>query len=455
VGETHVLCEGPDLQEYGQDRAVGDWPVRPTAIVLPNSVEQIQQVVLCCAEHGAAIVPSGGRTGLVGGACAIQGEVVLSLSRMNRILRVDPSLRLLHCEAGVPLEKIQQEASRVGLLYPIDFASKGSAQIGGSIATNAGGVKVVRYGLTRNWVQGLRVVTASGALLDLGGELLKDNAGFDLRQLFIGSEGTLGVIVEATLRLCAPPRALGVALCASEDLRAVLALFSRLRAADCMLSAFEIFDESSAGYGSGASSPRDFPFANPAPWQVLLEIEGESEQIAREALAPLLTAASEAGEVREAVVAPTAAQASALWALREGISDALHGRSPFKADVSLPLGSLDAFVSRWREAVAEALPGVETVCFGHLGDGNLHLNHLCPQGVPPHRFFANCRRFEPTIFGLVREFGGSIAAEHGVGLLKRAFLGYTRSPAEIAVMRSIKNALDPKGLFNPGKLFPD
>jgi len=455
VGEGHVLCDGPDLEEYGKDRAIGDWSVRPTAIVLPNSVEQVQQVVLCCAEHGAAIVPSGGRTGLVGGACATQGEVVLSLSRLNHILRVDPAVRLLHCEAGVPLEKLQQAASGVGLFYPIDFASKGSAQIGGSIATNAGGVKVVRYGLTRNWVQGLRVVTASGALLDLGGELLKDNAGFDLRQLFIGSEGTLGVIVEATLRLCAPPRALGVALCATDDLEGALALFSRLRVADCVLSAFEIFDAGSARYGLGGLATHVFPFAEPAPWQVLLEIEGESEQSAREVLAPRLSAALEAGEIREAVVAPTAAQASALWALREGISEALHAFTPFKADVSLPLGALSAFVSRWRADVTQALPGAEAVCFGHLGDGNLHLNHLCPYGVSPHRFREDCRHFEPTVFGLVREFGGSIAAEHGVGLLKRAFLGYTRSPAEIAVMRGIKHALDPQGLFNPGKLFPD
>jgi FAD/FMN-containing dehydrogenase len=379
---------------------------------------------------------------------------VLSLSRLNRILRVDQAARRLQCEAGVPLEKIQQEASRVGLLYPVDFASKGSAQIGGSIATNAGGVKVLRYGLTRSWVQGLRVVTASGALLDLGSELLKDNAGFDLRQLFIGSEGTLGVIVEATLRLCVPPRALGVALCTADDLEGVLALFSRLRAADLVLSAFEIFDEGSARHLGGAAAS-DFPFAEPAPWQVLLEIEDASEQSAREALAPLLAAALEVGEVRGAVVAPTAAQASALWALREGISEALHARTPYKADVSVPLEALGAFVMRWRAAVAQVLPGVEAVCFGHLGDGNLHLNHLCPQGVSPDRFFADCRSFEPTVFGLVREVGGSIAAEHGVGLLKRAFLGYTRSPAEIAVMRRIKHALDPKGLFNPGKLFPD
>src|SRR5690606_33201196 len=229
LGPDDLVTGGDDLAYYGADRCRGDWPVAPKLVALPRTVEQVQAVVRACAAHGAAIVPSGGRTGLCGAATAARGEVVLALARMHRILEVDPAARLLRCEAGATVEAVHLAAAEHGLMYPVDFAAKGSAHIGGSIATNAGGVKVLRYGLTRSWVQGLGVVVASGEHLRLGGALVKDNTGYDLRQLFIGAEGTLGIVVEATLRLCAPPAGLVVALCAVPDEARVLELFAHVQ----------------------------------------------------------------------------------------------------------------------------------------------------------------------------------------------------------------------------------
>ncbi|MGB1014785.1 MAG: FAD-binding oxidoreductase, partial [Nannocystaceae bacterium] len=242
VGEQRVLSEGDELAFYGTDRCRGDWSVDPRAIVFPANVEQIREIVLACGAAGVAIVPSGGRTGLAGAATATAGEVVVSLARMTTILEVDSQARLVHSQAGATVEAIQRAAEEAGLMYPVDFAAKGSAQIGGSVATNAGGVKVVRYGLTRDWVAGLKVVLASGEVVTLGGKLVKNNTGYDLRQLMIGSEGTLGIIAEVTMRLCRPPHGLEVALCGVPDDASILQLFARLRASGLDLTAFECMD---------------------------------------------------------------------------------------------------------------------------------------------------------------------------------------------------------------------
>ncbi len=457
VGADHVRTEPDDLGYYGTDRCRGDWSVAPGAVVLPRTAPEVQAVVRHCATMGAAIVPSGGRTGLTGAATATGGEVVLSLERMSTVLEVDPVAQTLRCEAGATVEQVQQAAAEVGLLYPIDFAAKGSAQIGGSVATNAGGVKVIRYGSTRAWVSGLDVVVASGELLQLGGPLVKDNTGYDLRGLFIGAEGTLGVIVGATLRLCTPPRGAVVALCSVPDDASVSKLFTRVRR-ELPLQAFECFDlgclrhvmEHRGLAGAG-------PFGEPSPQHVLIEVEvegpGESAaEMSQEALTLCLADAQEEAEIDDAVVAATGAQARDLWEYREGISESLHRHSPHKSDIALPVARVTEFLDAWRPAVAQALPEAEALVFGHVGDGNLHLNILKPQAWTQQRFVAEAKAFDEQTYGLVQRFEGSVSAEHGIGLLKREHLHYTRSPGELEMMRTIKAALDPRGMFNPGKV---
>lgn len=455
VGESRCSDAPDDLAYYGSDRCRGGWSVRPSLIVFPGSIAEVQAVVRACAAHGVAIVPSGGRTGLAGAATATNGEVVLSLARMKAILAVDTAARTLRCEPGVTLQAVHDAAAAHGLLYPVDYAAKGSAQIGGSLATNAGGVKVLRYGLTRDWVLGLKAVVASGACLELGGALVKNNTGYDLRQLFIGSEGTLGVIVEVTLRLCRPPVDTLVALCAVPDDAAVLALFARLRASDLQLAAFECLDDGCLRHvlhHRGGSSP----FAEASPRYVLIEIEvpvAGAREASEAELTTILGDASEAGEIDDARIAGTPAQARGLWALREDISESLHRHTPHKMDIALPVAQVGEFLAAWRPAVAAGLPEIEALCFGHVGDGNLHLNLLRPDALALPDFLARVHGFDATTYALVQAHGGSISAEHGVGLLKREHLHYSRTPEELAIFRGIKAALDPRGLFNPGKIF--
>ena len=457
VGDERCTASPEDLAYYGSDRCRGGWPVRPSFVVFPRSIAEVQAVVRACAAHDTAIVPSGGRTGLAGAATATAGEVVLSLEKMRQILAIDPAARTLRCEPGVTLQAVQEAAAAHGLLYPVDYAAKGSAQIGGSLATNAGGVKVLRYGLTRDWVLGLKAVLASGACLDLGGALVKNNTGYDLRQLFIGSEGTLGVIVEVTLRLARPPADALVALCAVPDDAAVLALFTRLRASDLTLSAFECLDEGCLRHvlvhRGGAA-----PFPDASPRLVLVEVEvpfpgPAAREHTEAALGDVLGAATEADEIHDALLAATPAQARGLWALREDISESLHRHTPHKADIALPVARVAEFLAAWRPAVAARLPEIEALCFGHIGDGNLHLNLLRPEGLELPEFLARVHDFDDETYALVQAHGGSISAEHGVGLLKREHLHYTRTPEELAIFRGIKAALDPRGMFNPGKIF--
>lgn len=466
LGSDGLVTEGSDLAYYGTDRCQGDWPIAPAFVALPRTVEQVQAVVRACAAHGAAIVPSGGRTGLAGAASATRGEVVLSLERMSRILEVDPAARTLRCEAGAIIEAVHQAAAAHGLVYPVDWAAKGSAQVGGSISTNAGGVKVLRYGLTRDWVLGLRVVVASGECLRLGGALVKNNTGYDLRQLFIGAEGTLGIVVEATLRLTAPPPGVVVALCAVPDEGRVLELFARVQRAGLVLQAFECFDAGClrhvlAHRGSSKEGAGVGPFDPPSPQHALIEVEvpqagAQDREAAREAtqdaLAECLAAAQEDGTITDAVLAQSAQQARELWALREDTSESMHRHRPHKSDVAVPVAVLPRFLAEWKALVARELPGVEAVVFGHIGDGNLHLNILRAPGEDPAAFVARCKAFDAKSYALVAEHEGSVSAEHGIGLLKREYLHFSRSPGELQMMRAIKQALDPQGIFNPGKV---
>ncbi len=454
LGDDAVLTDPSELAAYGSDRCRGDWPIAPTVVARPIDELGVTSVVRVCAEEGVAIVPSGGRTGLAGGAAAPNGECVLSLERMRRILAVDAAGRLLRAQAGATVEDVQLAASAHGLLYPVDFAAKGSAQIGGSIATNAGGVRVLRYGSTRAWVSGLRVVLANGEAVELGGSLVKDNTGYDLRQLFIGSEGTLGVIVEATLRLTQPPPGLVTVLCAVASEPAILELFARMQRA-LVLQAFEFFDHACLEHVLAHRDRSGGPFAEPAQYYVLVEVESESQSTdaMRARVMETLEAATAAGEITDAVISASSVQARELWSLREDISESLHRHRPHKNDIALPVARVAEFMSQWRPLVRRLLPGAQALVFGHIGDGNLHLNVLPPPDMEPAAFVARCRTYDAEAYALVHDFSGSISAEHGIGLLKREHLHFSRDAAQIAAMRAIKLAFDPHGLFNPGKLF--
>ncbi|HSY20567.1 MAG TPA: FAD-binding oxidoreductase [Polyangiaceae bacterium] len=351
---------------------------------------------------------------------------------------------------------VHQHAATAGLAWPVDFASKGSSTVGGNIATNAGGVKVIRWGLTRQWVLGLQVVLANGAVLELNGALEKNNTGLDLRQLFIGSEGTLGIVTEATLKLGPLPRRSEVLLFAVPDLASVLRLFRETRATPFVLSAYEMFTAAClsrvlahrklrAPLGVHGTAGAE------ASHYVLVELEGE---VPREALESWIAGLFERGVVQDGVLAQSAPEARDLWALRESISESLSATGfPHKNDIALPIAALEAFCAELGDVFARRYPTWEICLFGHVGDGNLHVNVMKPADAEKRAFLAKTQEADRDLFDLVRKYHGSISAEHGVGLLKKAWLPWARSPEELDVMRAIKRALDPQNLLNPGKIF--
>lgn len=445
-----IVQDDASLRDYGKDW-LKDFTPDPLAILMPRTLEQVRSVVLVCSQHGIPLVPSGGRTGLSGGATATKKELVLSLSRLNKILGVNRISRTIRCEAGVVTQRVQEEAARNGLYFPVDFASKGSSQIGGNIATNAGGIRVIRYGNIRDWVLGLKVVTADGALLDLNGALFKNQAGYDLRSLFIGSEGTLGVIVEATLKLASPPSEVMRSICAVEDLSRILDVLTRIRDEVRGVSAFEFFTENALSKVLKHHGLRD-PFRRRYPNYVLIEVEHAAHD--SESLELSVGKLLEDGTVADAVISQGSQQAGELMALRELISETLSANHVLhKNDISVPIDAIPEFIRAMDKKVSDNYPGFEVVTFGHIGDGNLHVNILKPADMASDVFYDHCRKADHQLFTLVQSFKGSVSAEHGVGLLKKEFLGYTRAPEEIEYMKAIKRAFDPKNILNPGKVF--
>ena len=437
-----------DLAEYGKDWTKVYAPA-PVAVAFPKTTEEVSRLLRACCDAGVAVVPSGGRTGLAGGAVAKDGELVLSLAKMRRIDPVDVLGATVRVQAGAVTQAVHEHAAQHGLTWPVDFASKGSSHVGGNIATNAGGVNVIRYGLTRNWVLGLEVVLASGEVLELGGALEKNNTGTDLRQLFIGSEGTLGVITEATLKLTRLPGKLDVMLFAVPTLACVLALFREARRGPFVIAAFEFFTEACLRRVERARklSP---PFTERSPYYVLVEAERSDP----EGLEAWTAALFENGLATDGTLAQHGTQAAALWGLREGISESLSATGmPHKNDISLPIARLEGFCAELEALFLARYPGWEICLFGHIGDGNLHVNVMKPDDMTKDAFLAKTHEADHAMFALVRAHGGSISAEHGIGLLKKEFLGYTRSAAEIALLRALKRTLDPKGILNPGKIF--
>jgi FAD/FMN-containing dehydrogenase len=436
-----------DLAELGKD-----WtkvtPPAPWAIARPRTTDEVSRLLALANRHRVAIVPSGGRTGLAGGALAANGELVVSLARMRRIDPVDLLGSTVRVQAGAVTEEVHKHCAPHGLTWPVDFASKGSSHIGGNIATNAGGVKVIRYGLTRQWVLGLEVVLPGGEVLALNGALEKNNTGLDLRQLFIGSEGTLGIVTEATLKLTRLPSALRVFLFGVRDLPAVLALFREARRAPFTISAYEFFTDRCLARLLRHRSLRA-PLAHASSHFVLLEVEGAEEAF----LESWTTSLFERGLIEDGTMAQHSTQAAELWALREGISESLSATGlPHKNDVALPVAALEAFSAELDAIFAARYPGWEVCLFGHIGDGNLHINVMKPDAMDKATFLAKTKEADHDLFALVKKHAGSISAEHGIGLLKKPYLGYSRSPDEMALMKAIKRAVDPNGIMNPGKV---
>ena len=440
-----VRTAAEDLGVWGVDWT-RSFPVAPAAVVFPETVAEVVAVTRLANEAGFGLVPSGGRTGLSGGAVASNGEVVVSFDRMNRVLDFNAVDRVVRCQAGVITGTLQEYAAERGLFYPVDFASSGSSQVGGNIATNAGGIKVIRYGLTRDWIAGLKVVTGAGEVLDCNNGLVKNATGYDLRHLFVGAEGTLGFVVEADIRLLEAPPPQRVMVLGVERISDMLDVLRSFQAA-VTLSAFEFFSESALQH---VLAHRDVPrpFESRAPYYALLEFDAAGEDAALETFEATVAA----GWVGDGVVSRSDAQAQALWTLREGISESIAPCTPYKNDLSVRISDVPDFLDEIDGIVGEHYPDLEVCWYGHIGDGNLHLNILKPDDLSIDAFYERCHRISPALFEAVRARRGSISAEHGVGLLKRDFLEFSRSPAEIALMRSLKRVFDPNGVMNPGKL---
>lgn len=444
-----VLTDADSLETYGKDWTKQYAPA-PSAIVFPKTAEQVQAIVRWANQHKIALVPSGGRTGLSAAAVAANGEVVVSFDYMNRIVSFNEYDRTVVCQPGVVTKQLQLFAEDKGLYYPVDFASSGSSQIGGNIGTNAGGIKVIRYGMTRNWVAGLKVVTGTGELLELNRDLIKNATGYDLRQLFIGAEGTLGFVVEATMRLERAPKNLTAMVLGTPDFDSIMPVLHAFQG-KLDLTAFEFFSdrclEKILGRGDVPA-----PFESRTPFYALLEFEALNEDVANEALATFEHCV-EQGWVLDGVMSQSQQQLENLWKLREYISETISHWTPYKNDISVTVGQVPAFLKDIDDIVSANYPDFDVLWYGHIGDGNLHLNILKPEALAKEDFFAKCAVVNKWVFEIVEKYNGSISAEHGVGMTKRDYLQYSRSAAEIACMKAIKAVFDPNGIMNPGKIF--
>ncbi|WP_336315735.1 FAD-binding oxidoreductase [Stutzerimonas stutzeri] len=444
-----VLTDADSLNAYGKDWTKHFAPA-PSAIVFPKSIEQVQAIVRWANAHKVALVPSGGRTGLSAAAVAANGEVVVSFDYMNQILEFNEMDRTAVCQPGVVTAQLQQFAEDKGLYYPVDFASAGSSQIGGNIGTNAGGIKVIRYGMTRNWVAGMKVVTGKGDLLELNKDLIKNATGYDLRQLFIGAEGTLGFVVEATMRLERQPTNLTALVLGTPDFDSIMPVLHAFQ--DKLdLTAFEFFSDKALAKVLGRGDV-PAPFETDCPFYALLEFEATTEERAEQALATFEHCV-EQGWVLDGVMSQSEQQLQNLWKLREYISETISHWTPYKNDISVTVGKVPAFLKEIDAIVGEHYPDFEIVWFGHIGDGNLHLNILKPDAMDKDEFFGKCATVNKGVFETVQKYNGSISAEHGVGMTKRDYLEYSRSPAEIEYMKAVKAVFDPNGIMNPGKIF--
>ncbi len=448
ISDLHYSIQPDELESYGQD-----WTrfnkVKASAILFPKSVEEVQKIVKLSNDLQFDIVPSGGRTGYSGGAVASNDEFVVSLEKMRQILSFNRDDCQVTVQAGVITEQLQNYAQEQGLFYPVDFASSGSSHIGGNIATNAGGIRVLRYGMTRDYVLGLKVVTASGEVLNLNQGLVKNATGYDLRHLMIGSEGTLGIIVEATMQLVQVPKTQSVMLLALSSLDAVMRVFS-LAKSQLQLSAYEFFTEIAVQHVC-AHRGLDHPFDQAAPCYVLCEFDNEQGQ-SEQAVMEVFEKGMKQGDIIDGLISQSLDQVEQFWQYREGISESIAHHSPYKNDISVKVSRVPEFMNRLEVIVSQHYPDFELVSFGHIGDGNLHLNIIKPESLSIDEFKLVCEQVNKHVYGLIQDMQGSISAEHGVGMIKKPFLHYSRSEQELQLLKGIKQVFDPKNRLNPGKL---
>jgi FAD/FMN-containing dehydrogenase len=456
VGDNHAFRDAADLAPRlieGRGLYHGASPM----LLKPGSTEEVSAILKLASETGTAIVPQTGNTGLVGGQTPREhgSDLLVSLERMNRIRDVDPVANVLVADGGAILADVQQAAEAVGRLFPLSLGSEGSCRIGGNLSTNAGGTAVLAYGNMRQLCLGLEVVLPTGEIWDGLRRLKKDNTGYDLRDLFIGAEGTLGIITGAVLKLYPQPAGHQVALAGVNSPQDALRLFERAsNLCGPALTGFELMPRIGIEFATRHIEGVRDPFSEPHPWYTLIDIStSDSADTAEVMVQALLEWGVEAGLVRDAVIASSVAQQKALWHMRESLSDAQKPEGgSIKHDVSVPVSKIPAFMAEAGEAVIKAVPGARICAFGHLGDGNIHYNISQPVGADKAAFIARWREVNEIVHGVVLAAGGSISAEHGIGQLKRDELAHIRSPIEMELMYRIKRAFDPAGIMNPGKV---
>jgi FAD/FMN-containing dehydrogenase len=448
LGPDHVRT-GADIS----DHYLGDWflraasDARPLALALPRSSQDVSAVLRVCHARRVPLVTQGGLTGLVGGGVPVADCVLLSLERMRSIVEIDVVTATMTVEAGVALQKVQEAAAEVGMLFPLDIGSRGTCQIGGNISTNAGGNRVLRFGMMRDLVLGLEVVLADGTIVSSLNKMLKNNAAYDVKQLFIGSEGTLGVVTRAVLRLFPQPTTLCTALCGVADFAHVYDLLRSARGElGSSLAAFEVMwpEFYRRAIDVVKKPPLDPRFAA----YVLIESMGSDPDRDQSRFGEFIEHGAERGVIADAVIAQSLSDGTALWSVRDASGEMVKRLAPVaNFDVSVESGKIGAFAQECGNRLRAALPGAESICFGHLADGNLHLFVVSPvRPFPAHAI-------DDIVYTCVRDWHGSISAEHGIGVVKKEYLAYSRGPAEIEVMKAVKQALDPQRILNPGKVF--
>jgi FAD/FMN-containing dehydrogenase len=457
VGAQGMLTAAADLEPYIVDWR-GVYRGVAAAVVRPANTAEVAAVMRLCADTGMPLVPQGGNTGMCGASVpnAGGGEIVLTLARMNKIIDVDPLNNTLTAEAGCVLANIQQAAADAGRLFPLSLGAEGSCQIGGNLSTNAGGVNVLRYGNTRDLVLGLEVVLPDGRIWNGLRGLRKDNTGYDLKHLFIGAEGTLGIITAATLKLFPRPAANATAWMAVRDPEAALQLLALMRRhCNDRITAFELISRHSLELvWRHVPGTRD-PMAAPSPWYVLTELaDAGDEQALRADLERALESALTEELVVDAVIAENRTQAQALWHMRESIPEGARQEPVmvYRHDIAVAVGRIPEFIREAQTALEKRFPDVRLICFGHLGDGNLHYNAYIPSRLRTDAAARDAHDVTATVYDIVQQYGGSFSAEHGIGLSKVAELARYKSPVELDLMRIVKRALDPQGLLNPGKV---
>ena len=441
VGEIGILL-GKDISE----RQILNRPCRAKAIVRPASTEQLSKVMRLCHAADQCVVPHGGLTGLVGGTRCSKDDIAISLERMRAIEDVDADAGVMRVEAGTIVQTVQDAAKAAGWLFGVDWGARGSANIGGMIATNAGGNSVVRYGMARENILGLEAVLADGTVISSMNEMLKNNAGYDLKQLFIGSEGTLGIVTRAVLRLRPLPTTVSTALIAADSYARVISLLRHFgRAFEGRLSAFEVMWNNHYAYLTDVTGKHQPILSTDYPYYIIAEVEGTDEAREREHFMSVLADLMEDETIADAVICQSSQQATQIWELRDDVETLSRTMSPSAVfDISLPVRDMEAYVDKVLDDASQRLPQTRVLSFGHLGDGNIH---FVAGPVDDHH------ALETIVYDNLVPFGGSVSAEHGIGLEKKDYLSRSRSPEEIALMKSIKQALDPKNLLNRGKIF--